>query len=65
MTWTVDDILRSVEPRILARGIAYFSDGQVHSIENPGEGEWSARVEGAETYEISIQFDPEGALEHS
>lgn len=65
MTWTVDDILGSVEPRIIARGIGYFNEGRVLSIDRPGEGEWSASVEGTETYEVYIHFLPDGVVEHA
>lgn len=65
MTWTIDDILGSVEPRILIRGIGYFNEGRVQVLERLGEGEWSASVEGTETYEVYIKFTPDGVLEHA
>lgn len=65
MTWTIDDLLAAVEPRILARGIGYFNDGRVHSIEKTGEEEWSARVEGTETYEVSIKLGSDGLTVHT
>jgi hypothetical protein len=65
MTWTIDDILARVEPRIIARGIGYFNEGRVQAIERLGEGEWSASVEGTEIYEVYIHFLPDGVVEHA
>ncbi len=41
-------------PAILKRGEQYFSNGNVTSIEEEGNGVWCAEVEGSETYSVEV-----------
>jgi len=45
---------KEIVPVILKRGEQYFRNGNVTSIEEEGNGVWSAEVEGSETYTVEV-----------
>ena len=51
---TLQNFDKQVNPTILQRGKQYYSNKNVGSIEETGNGVWSAEVEGTEIYHIEV-----------
>jgi uncharacterized Zn finger protein len=54
-----------IERKILDRGFDYYENNNVIDVENLGNGEFSAVVEGSEDYEVFVQISKGKAVEHS
>lgn len=54
-----------IERKILDRGYSYYENNNVIDVENLGNGEFSAVVEGSENYEVFIQISEGKVVEHS
>ncbi len=54
-----------IERKILDRGFDYYENDNVIDVENLGNGEFSAVVEGSENYEVFIQISKGKVVEHS
>ena len=55
-----------IDPKIVARGKAYFSDKLIEAIEKISEGEYSSTVQGSETYTVYIALDnKENIIDHN
>ncbi|MCE5196154.1 MAG: hypothetical protein LLG09_03365 [Negativicutes bacterium] len=48
-----------IDQKILARGLAYFKENRVLSIEAIGDNEYEAKVEGTELYTVAVTLDEE------
>lgn len=62
MKFTLDNFENHVPFKILARGMDYFEEGAVVSLEEVSEGHWEAEVEGSETYEVEVTIDDDGSI---
>lgn len=51
-----------IDKKILDRGLDYFENDCVLSVEETGENEYEAEVEGAELYTVKIELDDEGNI---
>lgn len=61
----IKDFENEFEKIILQRGHAYYKDGAVLSIERSEyDGEYSAEVEGSEIYNVSVDMDDSGQIDH-
>jgi len=54
-----------IERKILDRGFDYYENKNVIEVENLGNGEFSALVEGSEDYEVFVQISEGKVIEHS
>ena len=54
-----------IERKILDRGYGYYENDNVIDVENLGDGEFSAIVEGTENYEVFVQINKGKVVEHS
>ena len=54
-----------IERKILDRGYDYYENNNVIDVENLGNGEFSAVVEGSENYEVFVQISKGKVVEHS
>lgn len=54
-----------IERKILDRGFDYYENDNVIDVENLGDGEFSAIVEGSENYEVFVQINKGKVVEHS
>jgi uncharacterized Zn finger protein len=54
-----------IERKILDRGFDYYENNNVIDVENLGNGEFSAVVEGSEDYEVFIEISKGKVIEHS
>jgi uncharacterized Zn finger protein len=54
-----------IERKILDRGFDYYENNNVIDVENLGNGEFSAVVEGSENYEVFIEISKGKVVEHS
>jgi uncharacterized Zn finger protein len=54
-----------IERKILDRGFDYYENNNVIDVENLGNGEFSAVVEGSEDYEVFIEISKGKVVEHS
>ena len=51
---TLQNFDKQVNPTILQRGKQYYNNENVASIEETGNGIWSAEVEGTEIYQVEV-----------
>lgn len=56
----LNDFENFVEQKILDRGRDYFESGRVLSVEETGDNEYEAKVEGTERYTVNIELDGKG-----
>jgi uncharacterized Zn finger protein len=54
-----------IERKILDRGFDYYENNNVIDVENLGNGEFSAVVEGSEDYEVFVEISKGKVVEHS
>ncbi len=54
-----------IERKILDRGFDYYENNNVIDVENLGNGEFSAVVEGSENYEVFVEISKGKVVEHS
>lgn len=54
-----------IERKILDRGYDYYENDNVIDVENLGNGEFSAIVEGSENYEVFVQINKGEVVEYS
>jgi uncharacterized Zn finger protein len=54
-----------IERKILDRGFDYYENNNVIDVENLGNGEFSAIVEGSENYEVFVEISKGKVVEHS
>ncbi len=52
--FSLDDFESYMPPKILARGLAYYSERAVERLEETAKGQWEALVAGSEDYEVEI-----------
>ena len=62
MTLTLENFEQQIDPTILERGRRYARDGRVLTVEKEADGTWTARVEGTNLYEVTIEQTPTGDL---
>lgn len=55
----------SIEKKILDRGFNYYEQKSVEEVEALGGGEFSAEVEGSETYEVFVKIEDNKVSEYS
>ena len=63
MGLTLENFESQIERKILERGRDYYLSCRVVDLEEGDDGVWTARVEGTDDYEVSIQQDANGDLE--
>lgn len=63
MQISINDLKSLIDPTILQRGKDYFRRGLVAELEEVEENEWSALVEGTETYEVKVNLEGDKIVE--
>ena len=58
----LDTFEREIDPKILARGRQYFTEGRVTGLTFDGEGSYTAYVDGNELYEVEAQLAENGEV---
>ena len=48
---------QQIDPKILQRGYEYFKNGCVTDVDDLGDGDYEATVEGTETYTVSLHIE--------
>jgi hypothetical protein len=61
ITMNINDFESHIDDTILSRGLGYFKDGNVISLEY-NEGEWLADVEGSDDYTVSVTLSNTGEI---
>jgi uncharacterized Zn finger protein len=62
MSLTFANFKQIIPSQILTRGRDYYRNQQISDLTMDEEGLWLAQVEGTETYEVTIEQDPDGIL---
>jgi uncharacterized Zn finger protein len=62
MTVTLSNFKQEIDPEILSRGRRYFTNGHVIDLDEVTDGNWSAIVEGTESYQVIITQKGNGDL---
>ena len=57
MTLRLSNFEQQIDPKILQRGYEYFKDGCVTDVDDLGDGDYEATVEGSETYTVSLHIE--------
>ncbi len=52
----------AIDKRLLKRGLSYFENGQVTSLEKSEENAWLAEVEDTDVYEINVGMNSRGEI---
>lgn len=55
----------NIERKILDRGFDYYEQEHIEYVEAVGNGEFSAEVEGTETYDVFIKIENDSVVEYS
>jgi len=58
----LNDFEEHIDEVILDRGLSYYEDGNVISLEHDGDGTWKAVVEGTCDYNVKITVKADGKI---
>lgn len=58
----LQDFEKHVHPVILQRGLEYYHDGCIHSVEEVDDFYYEAEVEGSDVYEVRVRIRPEDRI---
>lgn len=59
------DFEQAIDNRILKRGLDYFDQGHVVSLETKDKKKYKARVDGSEVYRVEISLNQNDEIEES
>lgn len=62
MALTFRTFKQAIPAAVLSRGRSYYTTGRVVDLSLDGDDEWTAVVEGADRYEVTIRLDTDGSL---
>ena len=57
MTIQLDNFEQQIDPAILKRGYEYFKKGYITDVDDLGDGDYEATVEGSETYTVRLHVE--------
>ena len=64
MTLRLSDFEQQIDPTILRRGYEYFIIGSVTDVDDLGDGEYEATVEGSDIYNVSLHIEGDEVTEY-
>ena len=64
MTLRLSDFEQQIDPTILRRGYEYFIIGSVTDVDDLGDGEYEATVEGSDIYTVSLHIEGDEVTEY-
>ena len=56
---TINNFEENIDTRLLERGLQYYQEGNILTIEQIEEGLWEAIVSGTEHYEVIVELQDE------
>lgn len=56
---TINNFEENIDPRLLERGLQYYQDGKILTIEQIDKGLWEAIVSGTNNYEVIVELQGE------
>lgn len=62
---TIHDFEQNIDTRLLERGLQYYQEGNILTIEQIDEGLWEAIVSGSENYHVAIELKDEKIIKSS
>ncbi len=62
---TILDFEQTIDTRLLERGLQYYQEGNILTIEQIDQGLWEAIVTGSENYHVAIELNNEKIIKSS
>lgn len=62
---TINNFEQNIDTRLLERGLQYYQEGKILTIEQIDEGLWEAIVTGSENYHIAIELNNDKIIKSS
>jgi uncharacterized Zn finger protein len=62
---TINNFEQNIDTRLLERGLQYYQEGNILTIEQIDEGIWEAIIAGSENYHIAIELNHEKIIKSS